>query len=321
MNFPVFDLHCDTALALLGKELTHIDGLRQNNLMIDLERASKLSGYAQCFACFTTPMMEQWFHKTPVAMFELELAAILSQIEKNADRIHLAYSAEEIEENYRNQIQSAMLTIEGAAGFGYDPALLEDLYNIGFRISTLGWNESNLLCGSHVTGEGLTDAGKEYVKEAQRLGILVDVSHLSDQGFWDIMNMTDAPVIASHSNSRAVYNISRNITDDMFRQICSCGGVVGFNMFCDFVGDSADLDSAVDHFIHFAQMDPECKHLALGGDLDGCDSLIQGVSGIDDYPKLAQKLLDRGFSKENVMDIFWNNAIGVMKRAVHNHKK
>ena len=320
MDFPVFDLHCDTALALLGKDLKEAGSLFQNNGMIDLNRAGKLPGYAQCFACYTTPMMEQWYHKPPVAVFELELASILREIEKNKDIIALAYSAEEIESNAQKGKMSAVLTIEGPAGFGYDPALLEDLYKIGFRMTTLGWNECSPLAGSHITGEGLTDAGREYVKEAQHLGLLIDVSHISDQAFWDIMELSEKPVVATHSNSRAVCDVSRNLTDDMFRAICQTGGVVGFNMYTDFVGSNADLDTAADHFLHLLELEPSGEHLALGGDLDGCDSLIDGFEGVQDYPKLAQKLLQRSLDAQTVKNIFWNNAIGVMKYAVRDNK-
>lgn len=320
MNFPVFDLHCDTSLALLGKDLDKAGSLRSNELMIDLNRAGKLPGYAQCFACFTTPMMEQWYQISPVTVFELELATIMREIDKNKDVISLAYTTEDIERNMQKGMMSAVLTIEGPAGFSYDPALLEDLYKIGFRITTLGWNESNPLTGSHITGEGLSDAGREYVKEAQRLGMLIDVSHISDRAFWDIMEITDAPIIATHSNSRAVCNVSRNLTDDMFRAICQTGGVAGFNMYRDFVGQNSDLNTAADHFLHFMELDPSGEHIALGGDLDGCDTLVDGFHGVENYPMLAQGLLRRGLDDQTVRNIFCNNALGVMKRAVRNYK-
>ncbi len=320
MSFPVFDLHCDTALKLLGKDFSSIESLRQNNNHIDLNRASTLSGYAQCFACFTAPEMEQWYGKSPVSVFEMELAAILSQIEKNKDRIRLAYTPEDIETNLEQGIASAILTIEGAAGFGYDSALLEDLYRIGFRMTTLGWNERNPLTGSHITGDGLSDQGREYILQAQKLGMLIDVSHISDKGFWDIMEITQAPIVASHSNSRSVWNSSRNLTDEMFLAICQTDGIVGLNLYSDFIGTDPDLDAAAGHILHFIELDPSGKHIALGGDLDGCDSLPADFSGIEDYPRLADKLLKKGLGKDTVYDIFWNNALGVMKRAVHNNK-
>lgn len=319
MNFPVFDLHCDTALALLGHEMNEKGSLRKNHLHIDLERAAALGCYAQCFACFTTPFMEKWHNISPVTVFERELEGIILQLQENQDLIVQAFSPEDIEANRKNGKMSAILTIEGPAGFGFDPAKLEMLHKVGFRITSLGWNESNVLAGSHKTGEGLTDLGKVYVCEAQRLGMLVDVSHLSDQGFWDLMEITNAPIVATHSNSRAVCDNSRNLTDDMFLAICRTGGVAGFNQCAPFVGENPNLDTVCDHIIHFLELDPSGKHIALGGDLDGCDELPAGFDSVQSYPSMAQRLLQRGVGKQTVEDIFWNNALGVMKRAVCNH--
>jgi len=314
MNFPVFDLHCDTALALLGKDMMDAGSLRKNDKHIDLERAGTLPGYAQCFACFTTPWDKLPGNISVAELFEREMVTVLREVERNSDLISLAYTAAEIEENRKNGKMSAILTIEGPAGFDFDAELLDNLYRIGFRITTLGWNEKNVLIGSHKTGGGLTQLGRDYVFEAQRLGMLVDVSHCSDEGFWDIMEITQGPVIASHSNSRAVYDVSRNLTDDMFRAICKTGGVAGLNMYSAFLGENATLDTACDHILHFCEVAGSCKHVALGGDLDGCDTLPAGFAGVQDYPKLAQRLLERGLSEENVMDIFWNNALGVIEK-------
>ena len=321
MRFPVFDLHCDTALGLLGKDMDQAGSLRTNSLHIDLERASRLPGYCQCFACFTTPHMQDWAKISPVVVFERELVSIQRELDKNKDLMKLAYSPKQIRDNLAAGKMSAVLTIEGPAGFGYDPALLEDLYKIGFRITSLGWNERNPLTGSHVTGGGLTDQGREFVREAQRLGMLVDVSHISDEGFWDIMDISQAPVIATHSNSRKICDVSRNLTDDMFLAICRTGGVAGFNQCDAFVGQDPDLDTVCDHILHFLELDPSGKHIALGGDLDGCDKLPKGFEGIQSYPDMADRLVRRGVGEDTVMDIFWNNALGVMELAVCDHKK
>ena len=163
--------------------------------------------------------------------------------------------------------------------------------------------------------------GRKYVKEAQRLGMLVDVSHISDQGFWDIMEITQGAVVATHSNSRSVHPVSRNLTDDMFLAICKTGGVAGINFYKDFIGQTNDCDAAINHILHFFDLDPSGKHIALGGDLDGCDNLCDGVGGVQDYPVLAQKLIDCGVSHQTVEDIFWNNALGVIQNAVCNNKK
>lgn len=314
MNIPVFDLHCDTALALVGREYQAGPGLRSNKLHIDLERAGTLAGYCQCFACFTTPQMQQWYQKSPVDIFEREMDAILANLAANEDVIRQAFSAADVSKNLEEGRMSAILTLEGTAGISYDPALLEDLHHLGFRIASLVWNEQNPLAGSHHTGGGLTDRGREFVKEAQRLGILMDVSHLSDEGFFDLMDITQAPVIATHSNSRAVRGHSRNLTDEMFMEIVRTGGVAGLNLYKDFVGEDADIDKCCDHVFHFLELDPSGKHIALGGDLDGCDPLPRDFAGIQDYPKLSARLLERGLDEKTLRDIFWNNALGVMEK-------
>lgn len=312
MKFPVFDLHCDTALRLLGKSRQECGSLEKNDLHIDLNKAGELAGYAQCFACFTSP--ESSVMVKPEELFEREMVSVLREVETNKNKIALAYSPEDVEKNLEKGMMSAILTIEGPAGFGFDPYLLEDLYKIGFRITTLGWNEKNVLTGSHKTGGGLTDAGREYVQEAQRLGMLIDVSHISDEAFWQIMEITKAPVIASHSNSRSVWNHSRNLTDDMFLAICKTGGVVGINLYAAFLGEDPTLDTVCDHILHFLSLDPDGTHIALGGDLDGCDKLPADFSGVQDYNKLADALINRGIDEKTIYNIFWNNAIGVMKR-------
>jgi len=319
MSFPVFDFHCDTALVLLGKDLNSAGSLKKNNGHIDLERAAQLPGYAQCFACFTTPLMEEWNGISPIVAFERELATIQREVYNNADKIAIAYSPEEVEKNLETGMMSAVLTLEGTAGIDYNPEVLEDLYDIGFRVVSLGWNEKNPLTGSHVTGGGLTDLGRVFLQEAQRVGMLIDVSHISDEGFWDVIKLTQAPVIATHSNSRSVCNNSRNLTDDMFRALVETGGVAGYNTCDEFTGENPDLDAMCDHIFHFMDLAPSGKHISLGGDLDGVEKLPNGFLGVQSWPVLAQRLMQRGMDEKTVMDIYWNNAIGVMKRAVRHH--
>ena len=321
MKFPVFDFHCDTALALMGEHGNAPRQLRSNNVHIDLERAAVNGGYAQCFACFTTPFMEKRSGTPVTTIFERELAVLQSEMRNNSDLIRQAFSTEDIRENQRNGLMSGILTMEGTAGINFDACRLEELYKTGFRIVSLGWNEKNPLTGSHKTGGGLTDQGREFVKEAQRLGYLVDVSHISDEGFWDLIRITDGPVIATHSNSRAVWGESRNLTDDMFRAIVDTNGVAGFNMCFEFIGENPTLDTACDHILHFMELDSTGKHIALGGDLDGIDKMPAGFRGVQSFPDFAAQLLTRGLDEKTVSDIFWNNALGVMDRAVYNHQK
>ena len=314
MNFPVFDLHCDTVTELIGRDLKGGIDLRSNSLHIDLDRGGKLPGYAQCFAFFSTPDIPLPKGIKIEDMFWRQVSMLQDFIDKNSDIIRQARSGADVRRNLEEGMISAIFTIEGPANIGFDPGKLEKLHNLGFRISTLGWNEKNCLTGSHVTGGGLTKRGKEYIRECQRLGILVDVSHISDEAFWEIMDITEKPVIASHSNSRAVCDVSRNLTDDMFRAICATGGVAGLNLYDAFIGENSTIDMACDHVLHFLELDPEGTHIALGGDLDGCDPLPAGFQGVQSYPDLARRLMERGLDEKTVMNIFWNNALGVMDK-------
>lgn len=314
MNIPVFDLHCDTSCALLGKNLRQCGSLLENNYHVDLKRASMLPGYAQVFSCYCSPECPECADISPTELFEREMVSVLREVEVNNSQIELCYTADQVENNLKNNRMSAILSIEGPAGFGYDPALLEDLYNVGFRMTNLCWNEANPLTGSHLTGGGLTEQGKAFVREAQRLGMIVDVSHISDEGFWDVMDITQAPVIASHSNSRAVHPHSRNITDDMFLEIVKVGGVAGLNVFKTFVGGAEDLNAMCDHALHWLKLDERGEHIALGGDLDGCDALVDGFEGVQSYSVLMETMVHRGIDSSVIEKLFWKNAVGVMKR-------
>ena len=313
MNFPVFDLHCDTLSRLLGRQMDSFGSLADNDGHISLNRAQKLPGYAQCFAVFTTDMWKDKSPVSPVQSFERQIAQFQKALAENPN-IAMAYSAQDVIENSQSGLMSGILTIEGPAGFDFDPELLLDMSLVGFRMTSLGWNEKNPLTGSNVTGGGLTLLGREYVKQAQKNNMIVDVSHISDEGFWDIMNITERPVVASHSNSRAVHNHSRNLTDEMFLALCQTGGVAGINLYSAFLGENANIDTVCNHIFHYLELDPSGKHIALGGDLDGCDALPAGFDGVDDYPKIAKRLLERGLSAEMIRDIYWNNALEVMAK-------
>ena len=166
MKFPVFDLHCDTAFALLGEDCGQRNPLYQNMGHTDLKRAAALPGYTQCYACFTCPKEMLPASIEPERLFQQEYTHILAEVEKNSHRMRLAKSGSDIRSNARNGFMSAILTIEGTAGFGYDSGRLEELYQKGFRMTTLGWNEGNCLAGSHLSGGGLTQQGRAYVKKA-----------------------------------------------------------------------------------------------------------------------------------------------------------
>ena len=135
MNFPVFDLHCDTASALLGEDHNSAGSLKKNEYHIDLDRTKTFPGYAQCFAVYTTPETVKWYGISPVTMFERQLTTIQREVDANKRRMAIAYTPGDIKVNLEKGKASAILTLEGAAGFGYDPGLLEDLRSGRRRVS------------------------------------------------------------------------------------------------------------------------------------------------------------------------------------------
>jgi membrane dipeptidase len=144
----------------------------------------------------------------------------------------------------------------------------------------------------------------------QRLGMLVDVSHLSDPGFWDVIEMARRPIMASHSNSRAICSHPRNLTDAQFTAIIKNRGIVGLNLCREFVGGREDLDALIAHLDHFLELGGE-KTVALGGDLDGCTP-IDGVSDVTGWSRLYERLLQKNYQESVVRNLFYNNMMRVV---------
>ena len=141
--------------------------------------------------------------------------------------------------------------------------------------------------------------------------MLVDVSHLSDPGFWDVIETTARPVIATHSNARAVFPNPRNLTDEQFTAIINTNGVAGLNMYAGFLGDEPDLDTVRAHLEHFLALGGE-DHVSMGGDWDGCTQLPQGIHGIQDMEKLYEHLLRYNYTESLLEKLFYSNLMRVV---------
>ena len=189
-----------------------------------------------------------------------------------------------------------------------DPNRLGFAAELGVKLVNLTWNRANALSGSNLEerGRGLSEHGRAFVMRAQSLGILLDVSHLSDPGFWDLVDITQQPIVASHSDSRALCDHSRNLTDEMFRAVRDTGGFVGINFYTPFIGRSNTIDDIFAHLEHFLEMDGE-KTVGFGGDWDGCDRMPEGIGGVQDMVKIYEKMLQRNYSQTLIDDIFYNN--------------
>ena len=319
---PYFDAHCDTVYRCLETGETSAldygdsreeqcryyaasDHLRRNGGHFDLERSRQFSRCAQFFALFhdaaEAPADGLWAQCRRMHDF------FLREMVDNADIVCHCRTGWEVDEAAAAGKAAALLSMEGADLIDCDVHKVETVAHWGVRLLNPVWNRANVLSGTNAEDpeRGLSAEGRDFIRALEEYGIYPDVSHLSDAGFWDLVHIARRPIVASHSNARAVCPHRRNLTDDQFRAIRDSGGVVGLNLYLHFVGKPT-MDALVAHVEHFLALDGE-KTLCLGGDLDGCEALAAGMTGMQDVPKLYEALKARGYSNALLEDIFWNN--------------
>ncbi|MVB10955.1 Membrane dipeptidase [Caprobacter fermentans] len=297
-----FDLHCDTATECYEKKL----GLSENGLHIDLKRTKRFDLWAQVFAVFIRDGLrgEAAFHYFQAVVKNLK--EMLAEEKENGAPV-LCRDGRELERARSGGRNMALLSIEGAAALGGELSNLAKTREEGVRMITLTWNGPNELGDGCMTpsAEGLSRFGKEVVREMAELGMAVDVSHLSEKGFWDVARLVKGPFVATHSDSKHVTDHPRNLTDDQFREIAGRGGVVGLNLFSKFTGGSGTVEDLLRHAEHFLNLGGE-KTVAVGADLDGC-RLEAEVRGIGDMG-LLYDAMRASFGEKLADDIFFNNA-------------
>ena len=306
-RYVVFDSHCDTATELWLRK----QNLLRNTCHIRLTDTEQFGGYGQYFAFCT--MAGNYRGYTPEQLLWEPLRYFQAQLEQYTDRITLCRKGSQFDSAIKAGKCAAFLSLEGAEGINCDPGRLEQLHEAGITMINLTWNGNNALAGcSKYDGPGLSAQGREFVRRAQKLGIIIDVSHVSDRAFWDLVDITEKPIVASHSNSRSLCGHSRNLTDEQFLAICETGGYAGINLAPFFLSDSgkADFETIYTHMDHFLQLGGE--HVALGGDLDGVGELPDGFNGVGDFLRLSEYLEKKGFSSEIIQNIYCNT----MKKVV-----
>jgi membrane dipeptidase len=204
---------------------------------------------------------------------------------------------------------AAFLTVENGSVLAGKPEYVRELYQLGVRMMTITWNTGNELCGGNATDRGFSPEGRAAIREMEKSGMVVDVSHMSDRGFWELCGFAERPFIASHSNSRAVCDHPRNLTDDMFREIRDRGGLVGLNYHNAFIvreGRSASIEDLLRHTHHFLELGGE-DVIALGSDFDGAD-IPEYLNSIEKTAFLLEEMERSGIPAAVVEKIRYANA-------------
>lgn len=243
------------------------------------------------------------------------LDAFYRELGENKERVVLATTAAEVVNAKKDGRVSAMLAIEGGEAIEGNLAALRMLHRLGVRLFGLTHNYRNKIAdgmGEARTGSGLTEFGVELIGELNRLGIIVDVSHLSDLGFWDVVEVSKDPIIASHSNARGLCDHLRNLTDDQVKAVAERGGVVGVNFYPEVVHEEATLGRVLDHFDYLVGAD----HVGIGSDYDGMRQPPAGLEDVSKMPNITRGLVSRGYSEDEIVKILGGNFLRVFKEVI-----
>ena len=332
----VFDAHSDVILRMLDRKVDI--GKRLSGGHIDIPRLIEGGVDAQVFACFIHPNISPEFQiKRVLDMID----AVTEQIEKYPDKLELALNADDILRISGENKIAVILGIEGGHSIQGDLGVLRQFHRLGVRILTLTWMNNNELADSSVPEPknygvydkikkrgGLTELGREVIKEMNRIGMVIDVSHSSDETFWDVIEISTKPIIASHSCIWELNNHHRNMKDDMLKALAKNGGVIGINFSSSYLDSNyaklsknerikkpVTVDKVVDHIDYVVKI-AGINNVGLGSDFDGINDPPNGLEDCAKLPNITKELVKRGYSEENIKKILGGNFIRVFKGVV-----
>ena len=321
----IFDLHCDTLYKLYERKTGKSCAASESELAVDGDKLFHGNYLGQCFAVWTSAERENPYQAA------LDMIDIFYTEIKKSNILAPALEPRDVVKNMGEGKISALLSLEDAAPIGNDMERLREFYSLGVRMIGLTWNYPNAVGCPNMDGgkpndgfnhltpnvkDGLTDFGRELICEMNRLGIVIDVSHLSDAGFFEVAKASKKPFVASHSNARGICPHVRNLTDEMLKILAECGGVVGMNYYCDFLDRDKErgLDTVscvIRHMKHIGQL-IGYDYIALGSDFDGIERGGE-LDSARDMPKLVEGLSSAGFSESVIEKITSENAIRIFR--------
>jgi membrane dipeptidase len=292
----------------------------------DLQRMRAGGLDAEFFSIYVAPEFINGKGGAPERAFQM-IDTLKKQVERHPDALEMAYSADQIRQIAQKGKIAALMGIEGGHAIEDSLQILRKFHEAGVRYMTLTHSNTNNWADSSGDAKrhnGLTEFGREVVREMNRLGMMVDISHVSDKTFYDVIEVARAPVIASHSSARAIYNHPRNMTDDMLRAVAKNGGVVMVNFFDQFLDPRkaeskkrtvpplrTPLSVLIDHIDHIAKV-AGIDHVGLGSDFDGGITLPEGLEDISKLPNITFELVERGYSDADIKKILGENILRVM---------
>lgn len=313
-DYNLLDAHCDTLTTVRGDCLLDMSG------DLDVRRLSLYNKALQ--------VMDLWVDigrdgdrlndrvEKYLRVYDEQVEKINRMASKTNISVRKILEAKDVKEYFETENSPKnrktvgfLLGIEGGEAIGDKIERLYELFDRGVRLITLTWNTPAYISDTNCCArdpKGLTEFGKLVVKEMNRLGMIVDLSHISDAGFWDTIEITEKPVIASHSDARALCGHSRNLTDDMFKALIKNGGVTGINFCTSFLGGEHNLDTIAAHVEHFAELGG-IRNIGMGSDFDGIGELPGGLEGCQSMYRIFDKLLSLNYSEEDVNGIAWKN--------------
>jgi len=306
----IFDAHCDTITKIM--ELN--TNLYQNNCHIDISRLKKSGNFVQTFAAFIEPIY------SPAYAMRRAMEIIdrfYSELNIYKDDITLCCNYNDINEALEQNKIAAMLSIEGGEALQGDLGALRNFYRLGVRSICLTWNYRNEIADGvedAESGGGLTNFGRKLICEMNRLGMLVDLSHISERGFWDVMEVTSTPIIVSHSNARKICSHPRNLYDEQITSVAKNGGVIGINLYSEFLNNSgkATIKDIINHIEHIVSISGT-DHIGLGADFDGVEKTPEGINGVENINKIFEELAKLNYSNEVIEKIASGNFLRVIK--------
>ena len=328
IDLGYIDLHCDSLLRIYNKY--DQDNLLENNkLSVDFKGLKAGGALAQFFAIFMpdqSTLEELNLAQIADDLYIEDLLNILkNEVKKNNKMIEMAYNYRDLLNNKNENKISAFLTIEDGRSVNGDLEKIKKYYELGVRLITLSWNYENCFGwpnsdNQEIMKKGLKQFGVEAVKYMNKIGIIIDVSHLSDGGFYDVAEHSEKPFVASHSNVRSLAANPRNLKDDMITKIAEKGGVIGLNFAPQLLNkNSADkrsrLEEMIEHLNYIKNIGGESV-LALGSDFDGIQGDLE-ITKSSEMPLLFKALKKDGWSDDLIDKFRLENVLRVIKEVLN----